>query len=529
MSKLLKIGLPIVIVLALVGGGVWWFTRRAQSATAAASVKTAEVTAITAITRVESSGSIQPRQLASLAWKTTGQVALVNVKPGDHVKAGDVLLELDPVSAPANVISAQADLINAQKSLDDLLQPSAVSLADARKAVADAQKNLEDKERTLRYTVNPDVAYYQDQYNQALWQHTQAQQNVEKTNIGDLNKAVQNAKDTLQKKTDQLNDAKQAQASCPGCERVFAASAGRLVKLADVQKEYDDAVNALRVAELNLEQSQANNGQTLQDKQDGLTTAQANLDAAKRGPDATKRAQAEADVAVAQARLADAQDKLNKLLNGADPSDLASAQARLQGAQASVASLKITAPFDSEVLEVNYLPGDPVDQSKAAVVLVNRAQLHVDVRVDETEVMRIQIGDAAAILLDALPGVEFAGTVDSINPQGETVNGLVKYTVRVNLLPAADMPTLLGATANTAIVTDVQANVLAVPLEAVQSDEQGEYVNRMNADGTKTRVNVRSGSFQDDLVTVTGGGLQPGDRIEIPAPRPTNIGGPFGG
>jgi len=136
-----------VLVVALVVGAFVWSRNATQSASAQAA-PTGEVTAITAIARVESAGTVQPLQSANLAWKTTGQVAKINVQVGDRVKAGDVLMELDPLTAPANIISAQADLINARNTLDTLLNPTATDIANAQKAVADARDALDARQRS---------------------------------------------------------------------------------------------------------------------------------------------------------------------------------------------------------------------------------------------------------------------------------------------------------------------------------------------------------------------------------------------
>lgn len=488
---------------------------------AAQSAQTAAVTTITAITRVESSGTVQPLQSANLNWKTTGQVAAVAVKVGDHVAAGQVLMTLDPLSAPANVISAQADLINAQKTLDDLLAPSPTSLANAEKAVADAQAALDKAERTLRNTQSPDVTYYQDQYKRAQQNLTAAQQNAA---ITDFQTSLRNAQDALQTATDNLKKYQDLEAQYPG----YGQQHGNVLE--NAQKTYDRARQDYQTAQYNLEQAQARNGNTITDAQENLDKAQANLAAAQAGPDALDLAQAQADAAVARAKLADAQDKLDQLQHGADPDDVAVARARVQSAQATVDQLTLKAPFAGEVLAVNYLPGDLVSQAQTAVVLADRSQLQVDVQVDETEVARIHPADDVTLTLDALPAAEFAGRVEYIDPVGQTVAGLVKYTVRVVLQAGADQPPFLGGTANATIVTDVQNDVLAVPLEAVQNDEQGEYVMRLEADGTRARVDIQSGVIDGDLVAVSGG-LRAGDRVELVTAAPTFSGpaGMFGG
>lgn len=495
----------VLLVVALVVGAFLWSRNTTQSASAQAT-QTGEVTAITAISRVESSGTVQPLQLANLAWKTTGQVAKINVQVGDRVQAGDVLMELDPFTAPANLISAQADLINAQNTLDNLLNPTATDIANAQKAVADAQEVLAAKQRALRNIKSPDVAYYAEQVKRAQESLTAAQQNAEITNFATN---LKSAEEALEKAKSDLDYYTALEAQYPGINQ----QRGNVLEKA--QTAYDNAVAAYQTALYNLQQAQARNSNAISDAQDKLATARANLAAAQAGPDAIDLAKAEAEVAVAEAKLADAQQKLDELLNGADPDEVAVARARVQAAQATLDQLIIKAPFAGEVLAVNYRVGDLVSSTSVAIVLANRSELYVDVQVDETEVARIQTGDAVTLTLDSLAGSELKGVVQTINPVGQTVAGLVKYTVRVAVTPPAESTVFLGGTANVTIVTDVQTDVLAVPLDAIQSDEQGEYVIRLNADGTTTRVDIRSGVFEGDLVTVSGGGLRVGDRVKL--------------
>jgi len=261
--------------------------------------------------------------------------------------------------------------------------------------------------------------------------------------------------------------------------------------------------------------------------QEGLADAQANLAAAKAGADAVTIAQKETAVAVAEANLADAQKTLDDLLNGGASNEIAAAQARVLAARATVDMLTLKAPFDGEVLAINHLPGDLVSQSTVAVVLANLSSLHVDVSVDEADITGIQVGDPVQVTFDPLTDLTLDGVVAEINPLGEEQQGLVKYTVRVDLTKT-DPRVLLGMTANVNIITDVQENALAVPIEAVQLDDAGEYVNRVRANGAVERVSVTSGQTQDDLVVVTGA-LSPGDVVQIPAPQPQQPQGPFGG
>jgi RND family efflux transporter MFP subunit len=231
---------------------------------------------------------------------------------------------------------------------------------------------------------------------------------------------------------------------------------------------------------------------------------------------------------VAEANLTDAHQTLETLQNGADPDDIAAAENRILAAQANVDALTLRAPFDGEVLAVNYLPGDPVVQTTPALRLANRSRLHVNVSVDETDVSLVTVGDPVTLTVDAWPDLSLAGQVAAVETFGETVQGLVRYTVRVDLLES-DPRLYLNMTANASIVTEVKEAALAVPLDAIQFDDAGEYVNRVRADGTVERVNVVSGETDGDLVYVTGD-LAPGDQVQINVPptEPEN-GFPFGG
>jgi len=115
--------------------------------------------------------------------------------------------------------------------------------------------------------------------------------------------------------------------------------------------------------------------------------------------------------------------------------------------------------------------------------------------------------------LDALPDLVLTGSVTVVNPVGEVLGGLVKYSIRVELDPVKDDFLPLGATANVVIkVSDTQAS-LAVPIMAIQNDNEGEYVWVLR-DGEAVRVNVTGGALVDGYVVVTGD-LQEGESLQL--------------
>src|SRR5579859_1250691 len=494
--NLLLLGGAAVIVAA---GAVFGLPalRQARQAQAASAVPvTAQVTTLTAVSSIDSTGAVEPEQSASLSLKTSGTVATVPVKVGDHVKAGDVLVTLDPASAPTNVIQAQADLSSAKTNLDDLLHPSALTLANAKKAVADDQTALDKAQRTLRNTQNPVGQSLTDTVDSKKLALDTAITNQTLSTVSAAAQAlVQATSDTNIAFSRYQNYQAKWDAGDHGdaLYRILQAS----------QSAYQSALDKKTQLELRINSDQANQADAVKTAQKNYDDSVANLNSAIRGPDAIKLAQAQADEALAQSNLADAQDKLSHLQNGAKPEDILAAQVRVQVAQATLDTLTLRAPFDGDVLAVNYKPGDPASPSQAAITLADRSKLHVSVSVDETAIGAIASGNPVTLTLDALPGVALNGRVYSIEPFGQTVQGLVRYNVRVDL-GQTDPRLLLYMTANATIVTHVEQNALAVPLSAIQYDNQGEFVNRVNSAGALERVNVTSGQSINDLVVVKG-------------------------
>ena len=234
------------------------------------------------------------------------------------------------------------------------------------------------------------------------------------------------------------------------------------------------------------------------------------------------------DIDLARSKLTDAEKKLQELVVGPDEDDIAVAEAKVTAAQATLSSLWLEAPFSGKVVELNYLTGDSTDQSTPAVRLANTDKLLVEVSVDETEVNGIEIGQPAIVTFDAMSYTEVRALVTNIAPFGETVQGLVRYPVTVTLRNQSE-GVMLGMTSYVKIVTEVLEEELAVPIDSVKYDDEGEYVMLFDTSSNEqTRVTIESGVIQGDQVIVRGD-LQPGQQVVIFTPKPTDSGSPFGG
>jgi HlyD family secretion protein len=126
----------IVLVLLVAGGGAAAsFANRGDQGTIV-TVETIQKRDLEAI--VTASGKIEPKKTVNISAQTPGRVTRLGVEEGDRVKAGQFLLQIDPVNAEAAVRRDIAAVAGAQTSLEQ----SKVSLQSARANLDLAQKTV---------------------------------------------------------------------------------------------------------------------------------------------------------------------------------------------------------------------------------------------------------------------------------------------------------------------------------------------------------------------------------------------------
>jgi multidrug efflux pump subunit AcrA (membrane-fusion protein) len=221
---------------------------------------------------------------------------------------------------------------------------------------------------------------------------------------------------------------------------------------------------------------------------------------------------------------------LYQLERSPNSDDLAAAQAKVQSAQAEVRSMTLIAPFSGEVTTVGYQPGDIVNQSTAAIVLVDRSKLYVNLQIDEAHVVKLSVGDTATISLESNSSLSLTGSVSYINPIGTSSQGIVYYDVRV-VLDQTDPTILIGATADVTIQAGQPQNVLTVPVNAVGNNSQSEYVYVIGSNNSSQQITVISGQILSDNTVIITGNLKAGDTVGLLSSTTTtsNNGGGLGG
>jgi HlyD family secretion protein len=485
-------------ILAMAAVALAWAAFLGAGSANAAETQPAQVVALNMDETVEATGALETRPFASLAWKTSGVVESINVETGDFVKAGDALLTLQPESASASLVSALADLETAKANLNAIERPDGASVGAARENVSSAFNAW----NAARVDLVDELAYNRGGGDDELY--------------SDVIKA-----------RDDLVNALEEYPLAANTEAQFYYWASRAESLGYIgEYEYAALTPSLRDALDKEDLALVDDILATQTKFESL--AKAFAESMNDHDDAVESLQAFGVYEQAADALLDAMESQYGVLVAPSESDLISARAKADSAQASVNNLYIVAPFDGQVLSVEHRPGDTVTSGELSVNLADLNQLYVETQIDESDIAKIKAGNQAEVTLDALPDVVLTGKVTSINPVGEVVSGMVKYKVRVELDKVEEGTFLpLGTTANVTIKVKDAAAVLAVPITAIQNDSNGEFVWVMRNDAA-ARVDVVGGAIVGDLVVVTGD-LTEGETLQIVNESSLQAPNPFGG
>lgn len=183
---------------------------------------------------------------------------------------------------------------------------------------------------------------------------------------------------------------------------------------------------------------------------------------------------------------------------------------------------RIMAPFDCTVLTRPISIGQAVSGSGGfnsgteVLSIADLSSMVINAHVNQADVTRLKHGMDVKVQVDAVPGLEVAGSVERIAPQATVRNNIKGYATRI-VLRNVDPRIQPGMTASISIPVAAADDVLTVPLAAVFS-EQGEryaYVRRGDTLEKRTVVVGMSDYFRAEIKS----GLSEGETVSLEPPE----------
>ena len=231
---------------------------------------------------------------------------------------------------------------------------------------------------------------------------------------------------------------------------------------------------------------------------------------------------AQKDIEDALLDLWDAEASLEALIEPSDPvlvalrqAQRATAELEVEVASQRLRGVTLTSPIAGIVTEISAQVGDYVDLGALAMTVVDPTVVEVRGAVDETDVLYVQVGAPANVLLHALPGRSLPGNISYVSPIANKQPGVLAYDVRIGMEAPQGTGLRSGLTAVAEVVLRSEPNVLLIPLQALQENldepmvlawEEGVMVEKLittgNSDGFW--VVVESGLSEGDVIVMEG-------------------------
>jgi HlyD family secretion protein len=138
----------IILVVLLVLGGVTAFSI-VQSQSNVLAVTTATIGREDLVSIVSGTGQIKPKTYVNVGATAFGRITHLNVKEGDHVKAGAVLATIENVQPSATVAAQQATIVSSRTNVNADIAAEQTARANIAAAKADLEQRKLDYDRAL--------------------------------------------------------------------------------------------------------------------------------------------------------------------------------------------------------------------------------------------------------------------------------------------------------------------------------------------------------------------------------------------
>jgi len=444
-------------------------------------------------------GSVNTPYDIKLASKISGNVDFLQVRPGDKVKAGEVLARVNPIEQQALVAQDRSALAEAQQRYSQALitqNPTntqvytQIGTNTAQVAQAEANEN----QVTVNYSAQVTAAQAavtdaQSKVASAIAQQGAAQQSILS--------AQANYNDASSKYAREYNLYKQGFVAAQDAQDAYAA-----------QQVQDAAVGSAK--------------QTLEATQSAVASARAELVSAQQQLSITKK-QGQANIVAAKAATNTAKQTLKYSRSNiaaipayaenlkALKSEVAAAQAQLDNAQQQVKDTILSTPYPGTVVTRSIDPGSLASVGQQLLEVQFLDWLYVTCSAPVEYVDKTSPGQTATLTFDALPGQTFHAPIVQVTPAADQASRQFTFMVKLDNSSGVFKPGMFGHV--DVLVGHSQAGVL-VPREAIQNGDAGSSVEVVDANNIVHVTQVTTGASDPVNVEITSG-IKAGDKVIV--------------
>lgn len=458
------------IVLAVIIGGAWYFTRSsAADVTAAPELQTAKVRKGDLVITANGAGTVVPAAQVDLVFRKSGVVVEVNAMLGQPFGEGDVLAQLDDSTAQRNLESAQREYLE---------MTSQAAVTAAKQEVAEAEDAVAAARSALGWLVSPSVVTWEER-------------------VAAAEAALQKAKDegaTADEIEKLEQDLKNSQANLTYSQNAYYDYLVENFVETEILKTRSGEVTVIVKDE---------NGDPIVNRPSELDVSMARY----------KHELAQASLQEARWYLSALQgEEIPEDASGAKLAALEKVRRNLEEARLDLEATRLIAPFDGTVISLDLVKGQSATSSPV-LTLATTNHLMVRFYLDETDVDKAAAGNQVAFTLDAYPDSTVAGEIVMVEPALQTVDGTPAVVVWASLPEEAPFLILSGMTVDAEVIAAEARDALIVPVQALRELSPGSYAVFVVQAGGSLRMTPVEVGLRDFANAEILSGLEVGDVV----------------
>lgn len=183
----------------------------------------------------------------------------------------------------------------------------------------------------------------------------------------------------------------------------------------------------------------------------------------------------------------------------------------------------LEAPYDCVLISHNLPNEDEQCTTSHYIEIQSISALAMTLSINEADINKVSIGDEVDITITAT-GEVITGHIIKLSEVGTYSSSGSTFTANVGFANNGNLK--IGMSATCEIIFESAENVLAVPIEAIQKENDTEYVIRINSNGEEENVTVETGIKNDAYIEIKSG-LNEGDTIMMQEKSSESNGGMF--
>ncbi len=433
---------------------------------------------------ITASGELVAKKQTDLKSRLKRMVAITEVVPeGQFVRVGDVLCRLNSDDIVKRLNEEEDRLRSAENEVQVAENALKIQLSDNESSLRQSQLKIDLAQLELEKWINGD----------------------DKEKLQELNLAIERGRleeDRLRKKLDRSNEL---------FEREFLSSDERERD----ERDYLEAKRNLETAELRLrvyqEFTRNKELKKLESDVQEAIAERARVESINESNHATRKSQLD----FARANLRQRQSEVDKLREELDATTIVAPTAGLVVYQSSIAPDR---QWDNRG---PIAVGREIHPNESIIVLPDTREMIASIKVHESLISKVQIGQPAFVSIDAAQGRIFDGRVESIGIVAESGGwrdpNLREYEVRVALdLGDGEHALKPSMRCEATLILDRVENALAVPIQGIFIDGAVNFVYTPEGD-RYARVPVRVGRRSDAFAEIADG-LASGAKVLLREP-----------